>query len=86
MERPEAGRSDAELKAEAPATVTSETPIAELFTPCSTSGADVAVTGEDGGVIGVVPRERLLAALGEEPQVHQQVPVQREVKKVIAGA
>ncbi|WSS30289.1 glycine betaine/L-proline ABC transporter ATP-binding protein [Streptomyces sp. NBC_01185] len=87
MERPEAGRSDAQLKAEAPATVTSETPIAELFTPCSTSGADVAVTGEDGGVIGVVPRERLLAALGEEPQVHQQVPVQqREVKKVIAGA
>jgi glycine betaine/proline transport system ATP-binding protein len=86
MEEPEAGRSDADLMAEAPATVSAETPIAELFTPCSTSGVAVAVTDADGGVIGVVPRNRLLAALGEEPQVDTQVPAQREIKKVNAGA
>ncbi|MFD5135383.1 glycine betaine/L-proline ABC transporter ATP-binding protein [Streptomyces sp. NPDC058378] len=90
MEAPAKGSSDAELKAEAPATVSAETPIAELFTPCSTSGSAVAVTGEGGKVIGIVPRARLLAALGEEPRVDSsadgQVPAPREVKKVIAGA
>ncbi|MET9498359.1 glycine betaine/L-proline ABC transporter ATP-binding protein [Streptomyces sp. NPDC006552] len=51
--------------AAAPATVTESTPIIELFTPCSTSSIPVAVTGEDGALVGVVPRERLLAVLGE---------------------
>nr|WP_202501601.1 glycine betaine/L-proline ABC transporter ATP-binding protein [Streptomyces sp. SID5785] len=50
---------------EAPATVSVDTPIIELFTPCSTSGVAVAVTGEDGELVGVVPRARLLAVLGE---------------------
>ncbi|GHB06496.1 Glycine betaine transport ATP-binding protein OpuAA [Streptomyces sp. ADI97-07] len=86
MEEPEAGRSDADLMAGAPATVSAETPIAELFTPCSTSGVAVAVTDADGGVIGVVPRSRLLAALGEEPQVEAAVPAPRDIKKVNAGA
>ncbi|MFI8006871.1 glycine betaine/L-proline ABC transporter ATP-binding protein [Streptomyces sp. NPDC086010] len=93
METPGAGVSHADLLAEAPATVTSQTPVAELFAPCSTSGADVAVTDEEGGVIGVVPRERLLAALGEEPRVEPQagaqVPAARPEatnEKVIAGA
>ncbi|MGW0791253.1 quaternary amine ABC transporter ATP-binding protein [Streptomyces sp. NPDC002911] len=86
MEAPEAGRSDEDLMADAPATVSADTPIAELFTPCSTSGVAVAVTDEDGGVIGVVPRSRLLAALGEEPQVEAAVPAQRDIKKVNAGA
>ncbi|MET9514049.1 glycine betaine/L-proline ABC transporter ATP-binding protein [Streptomyces sp. NPDC002994] len=49
----------------APATVSEDTPIIELFTPCSTSGAPVAVTDADGKLIGVVPRARLLAVLGE---------------------
>ncbi|MFI6877936.1 glycine betaine/L-proline ABC transporter ATP-binding protein [Streptomyces sp. NPDC050400] len=51
--------------AEAPATVTEDTPIIELFTPCATSETPVAVTGDDGKLVGVVPRERLLAVLGE---------------------
>ncbi|MFI7009583.1 glycine betaine/L-proline ABC transporter ATP-binding protein [Streptomyces sp. NPDC050145] len=49
----------------APATVTAATPIIDLFTPCSTSGVAVAVTGEDGELAGVVTRARLLAVLGE---------------------
>ncbi|MFE7776159.1 glycine betaine/L-proline ABC transporter ATP-binding protein [Streptomyces sp. NPDC057445] len=49
----------------APATVAADTPIIELFTPCSTSGVAVAVTDADGELIGVVPRARLLAVLGE---------------------
>ncbi|MFC8127293.1 glycine betaine/L-proline ABC transporter ATP-binding protein [Streptomyces sp. NPDC057302] len=49
----------------APATVRAETPIIELFTPCSTSDVPVAVTDDEGALIGVVPRARLLAVLGE---------------------
>ncbi|MEV2254624.1 glycine betaine/L-proline ABC transporter ATP-binding protein [Streptomyces sp. NPDC050147] len=49
----------------APATVEAETPIIELFTPCSTSDVPVAVTDDEGALIGVVPRARLLAVLGE---------------------
>lgn len=49
----------------APATVKAETPIIELFTPCSTNDVAVAVTDDEGKLIGVVPRARLLAVLGE---------------------
>jgi glycine betaine/proline transport system ATP-binding protein len=56
---------DGFVQADAPATVTGDTPIIELFTPCSTSVVPVAVTDEDGTLIGVVPRSRLLAVLGE---------------------
>ncbi|MER5983992.1 glycine betaine/L-proline ABC transporter ATP-binding protein [Streptomyces sp. NPDC001787] len=87
MERPEKGRSDKDVLAEAPATVTAGTPIAELFTPCSTSGVAVAVTDAGGGVIGVVPRGRLLAALGEEPRVDDVQPaLSSDAGKVSAGA
>ncbi|WP_406417832.1 glycine betaine/L-proline ABC transporter ATP-binding protein [Streptomyces sp. NBC_00842] len=49
----------------APATVFESTPIIELFTPCSRSGVAVAVTDANGKLVGVVPRSRLLAVLGE---------------------
>ncbi|MFI6060234.1 glycine betaine/L-proline ABC transporter ATP-binding protein [Streptomyces sp. NPDC051286] len=49
----------------APATVSESTPIIELFTPCSRSGVAVAVTDARGELVGVVPRSRLLAVLGE---------------------
>ncbi|MFD7613166.1 glycine betaine/L-proline ABC transporter ATP-binding protein [Streptomyces sp. NPDC059828] len=49
----------------APATVGADTPVVELFTPCAGSDAAVAVTDDDGALIGVVRRERLLAVLGE---------------------
>ncbi|MEU5975418.1 glycine betaine/L-proline ABC transporter ATP-binding protein [Streptomyces sp. NPDC047315] len=68
---PSAGDGGKELRtpedviAAAPAVVKADTPIAELFTPCSTSGVAVAVTCERGELIGVVPRARLLAVLGE---------------------
>ncbi|MFJ4877606.1 glycine betaine/L-proline ABC transporter ATP-binding protein [Streptomyces sp. NPDC088745] len=60
----------------APAKVGADTPIIELFTPCSTSGVPVAVTDAKGSLIGVVPRARLLAVLGEpmEPAVPAPVP------------
>lgn len=54
-----------QVMAAAPAVVKADTPITELFTPCSTSGVAVAVTCEKGELIGVVPRARLLAVLGE---------------------
>lgn len=62
---PIAGAAD--VIAAAPATVRPDTPIAELFTPCSRSGVAVAVTDEAGELVGVVSRARLLAVLGEAP-------------------
>ncbi|WP_432589100.1 glycine betaine/L-proline ABC transporter ATP-binding protein [Streptomyces sp. HD1123-B1] len=58
-------RTERDVLAAAPATVTADTPIIELFTPCSRSGVAVAVTDDDGSLIGVVSRARLLAVLGE---------------------
>ncbi|MGW1975098.1 quaternary amine ABC transporter ATP-binding protein [Streptomyces sp. NPDC001889] len=55
----------AEVIAAAPAAVPADTPIIELFTPCSTSESPVAVTDSGGALVGVVPRSRLLAVLGE---------------------
>ncbi|MER6915669.1 glycine betaine/L-proline ABC transporter ATP-binding protein [Streptomyces sp. NPDC000594] len=60
-----AGRDPESVIADAPAVVRRDTPIVELFTPCSASGAPVAVVGEDGALVGVVPRARLLEVLGE---------------------
>ncbi|ANW22075.1 quaternary amine ABC transporter ATP-binding protein [Streptomyces clavuligerus] len=60
-----AGSAPDEVLAAAPATVRADTPIVELFTPCSVSGAPVAVVDEDDALIGIVPRARLLAVLGE---------------------
>ncbi|WP_399923127.1 glycine betaine/L-proline ABC transporter ATP-binding protein [Streptomyces kanamyceticus] len=71
------------VQADAPATVTADTPIIELFTPCSTSGVAVAVTDADGKLIGVVPRARLLAVLGE-PMAPEDEP--QESEKVVSGA
>ncbi|MFK4268764.1 quaternary amine ABC transporter ATP-binding protein [Streptomyces milbemycinicus] len=66
-------RTESDIVAAAPATVTADTPIVELFTPCSRSGVAVAVTDEEGALIGVVPRARLLAVLGEpEPGAEQE--------------
>ncbi|WP_299537713.1 glycine betaine/L-proline ABC transporter ATP-binding protein [uncultured Streptomyces sp.] len=49
----------------APATVGESTPIIDLFTPCSRSADAVAVTDGRGKLVGVVPRSRLLAVLGD---------------------
>ncbi|TGB14360.1 quaternary amine ABC transporter ATP-binding protein, partial [Streptomyces palmae] len=62
-----------QVLAAAPATVTADTPIAELFVPCSRSSAAVAVTDDEDNLIGVVPGNRLLALLGE-PEPEQPAP------------
>lgn len=54
-----------DVLAAAPATVSEDTPIIELFTPCAGSTTPVAVTDDEGELVGVVPRTRLLAVLGE---------------------
>ncbi|MER7663273.1 MULTISPECIES: glycine betaine/L-proline ABC transporter ATP-binding protein [unclassified Streptomyces] len=64
-----------DVLAAAPATVSADTSIIELFTPCSTSGVAVAVVDDEGELIGVVPRARLLAVLGE-PMTPAPVPPQ----------
>ncbi|MFJ6699578.1 glycine betaine/L-proline ABC transporter ATP-binding protein [Streptomyces sp. NPDC091272] len=88
-------RTPQDVLAAAPATVAADTPIIELFTPCSTSAVPVAVTDAKGKLIGVVPRSRLLAVLGEpmEPADAASVPAEKHsvadtenVKKVSAGA
>ncbi|MFF8787567.1 glycine betaine/L-proline ABC transporter ATP-binding protein [Streptomyces sp. NPDC015125] len=68
----------AEFRAAAPATVGVDTPLVELFTPCSTSSVPVAVTDETGELVGAVTAERLLAVLGEaaEQSPAPDVPVQ----------
>ncbi|MFI6349403.1 glycine betaine/L-proline ABC transporter ATP-binding protein [Streptomyces sp. NPDC050560] len=71
-------RTAKDVLAAAPATVPEKTPIIELFTPCSTSTTAVAVTGENGELIGVVPRGRLLAVLGE-PMTPQEPPADGEI-------
>ncbi|MGV9884877.1 quaternary amine ABC transporter ATP-binding protein [Streptomyces sp. NPDC003006] len=86
-----------DVLAAAPATVLADVPIIELFTPCSTSGVPVAVTDGDGELIGVVPRARLLAVLGEpmdsekdaepkgaEPQEAVAVPAQDDGDKNVS--
>ncbi|MFG3311608.1 glycine betaine/L-proline ABC transporter ATP-binding protein [Streptomyces albidoflavus] len=60
-----AARTECEILDAAPAVVGEDTPIIELFTPCATSTEPVAVTDAAGKLVGVVPRERLLAVLGE---------------------
>ncbi|MEW2704047.1 glycine betaine/L-proline ABC transporter ATP-binding protein [Streptomyces albidoflavus] len=60
-----AARTEREILDAAPAVVGADTPIIELFTPCATSTEPVAVTDAAGKLVGVVPRERLLAVLGE---------------------
>ncbi|MGK5543677.1 quaternary amine ABC transporter ATP-binding protein [Streptomyces sp. URMC 127] len=50
------------------ATVPAATPVAELFTPLARSAEPVTVTDERGEPAGVVTRDLLLAALGEEPE------------------
>lgn len=70
----------AEFRAAAPATVGVDTPLVELFTPCSTSTVPVAVTDEKGELAGAVTAERLLAVLGESAAQDPApaVPVQSE--------
>lgn len=76
-------RTPADVLREAPATVAESTPIIELFTPCSRSGVAVAVTDDKGRLVGVVPRARLLAVLGE-PMTPTEAPAdaQATLKKV----
>ncbi|MDJ1642155.1 quaternary amine ABC transporter ATP-binding protein [Streptomyces pakalii] len=58
-------RTPQDVLAAAPATVVEDTPIIDLFTPCSQSPDPVAVTDAKGKLVGVVPSSRLLAVLGE---------------------
>ncbi|MFF7730258.1 glycine betaine/L-proline ABC transporter ATP-binding protein [Streptomyces sp. NPDC008001] len=51
------------------ATVPAATPVAELFAPLARSTEPLTVTDERGEPAGVVTRDLLLAALGEEPGV-----------------
>ncbi|WP_310724220.1 glycine betaine/L-proline ABC transporter ATP-binding protein [Streptomyces sp. N2A] len=82
----------AEFRAAAPATVDVDTPLVELFTPCSASSVPVAVTDDTGAVIGAVPAERLLAVLGEpaeqgaEQATAPGVPAQPAVKTLAKTA
>lgn len=57
-------RTVRDLMDDEPVTVTQDTPLAELFTPCSVSGMPVAVVDGDRRLVGVIPRVALLAALG----------------------
>ncbi|WP_110944505.1 quaternary amine ABC transporter ATP-binding protein [Streptomyces niger] len=53
------------FRAAAPATVTEDTPLVDLFAPCSASTVPVAVVDAAGELVGAVPTQRLLAVLGE---------------------
>ncbi|MFD7507674.1 glycine betaine/L-proline ABC transporter ATP-binding protein [Streptomyces sp. NPDC059850] len=87
-------RTEQDVLDAAPATVTTSTPIAELFTPCSRSGTAVAVTNGDGTLVGVVGRGRLLAVLGDgdtggdgaTPPSPGTPDAPESAKKVITGA
>ncbi|MFF4953972.1 quaternary amine ABC transporter ATP-binding protein [Streptomyces chattanoogensis] len=80
----------AEFRAAAPAAVSVDTPVAELFVPCSTSTVPVAVTDAQGELVGAVPVAKLLAVLGApgrpEPAAGAAAPATAAKGKVIAGA
>ncbi|WP_407285913.1 glycine betaine/L-proline ABC transporter ATP-binding protein [Streptomyces sp. BP-8] len=80
--------TEAEFRAAAPATVGVDTPLAELFAPCSTSTVPVAVTGDDGALVGAVAAERLLAVLGESGEGRDAAPAvpARTTAKTAAAA
>ncbi|MFE0191253.1 glycine betaine/L-proline ABC transporter ATP-binding protein [Streptomyces sp. NPDC058989] len=90
--------TEAEFRAAAPATVGVDTPLAELFAPCATSTVPVAVTDDEGALVGAVPAERLLAVLGESGEARDAAPAAVPARpaaeaedgeskgKVIAGA
>ncbi|MFF2475672.1 glycine betaine/L-proline ABC transporter ATP-binding protein [Streptomyces sp. NPDC058066] len=69
--------------ADAPASVTEDTPVIELFTPCSRDGVAVAVTDESGKLTGVVTRERLLAVLGEPMKPTAQTSMTKTPKDAV---
>jgi glycine betaine/proline transport system ATP-binding protein len=87
-------RTEQDVLAAAPATVGTDTPIVELFTPCSRSGTAVAVTDGDGVLVGVIGRARLLAVLGDgdtggdgaTPPSPGDGDAPESAKKVITGA
>lgn len=68
----------------APATVDADTPVAELFTPFSHSGDVVAVTDADGTLTGVVTRDRMLAALGDQPR-GPEAPLAKEPEQEVTA-
>lgn len=61
----EGERAVRDLMNVAPVTVTPDTPLVELFAPCSRSALPVAVVEGDGRLVGVIPRVTLLSALGD---------------------
>ncbi|MGW2340907.1 quaternary amine ABC transporter ATP-binding protein [Streptomyces sp. NPDC001661] len=73
MESPDALRrrtgrtdlTDTELLAKAPARVSPDTPLADLFAPCAQRTTEPVAVVEDEVLTGVVSQERLLAVLGE---------------------
>jgi glycine betaine/proline transport system ATP-binding protein len=48
-------------------TTHADTPLAELLTPASRTKQPLAVVDDDGRLTGVIPRDTLLAALGDQP-------------------
>ncbi|WP_078623925.1 quaternary amine ABC transporter ATP-binding protein [Streptomyces monomycini] len=61
-------RTAEEFLAATPATVHLDTPVAELFGPCSAGTVPVAVVDADGELAGAVPVRRLLSVLSEGGQ------------------
>ncbi|MEV6110662.1 glycine betaine/L-proline ABC transporter ATP-binding protein [Streptomyces sp. NPDC051940] len=56
-----------------PATVEADTPVADLFASIAGSDAPIAVTNEEGELLGVVGREHLLRVLGEQSPADEKV-------------
>ncbi|MBT2384745.1 glycine betaine/L-proline ABC transporter ATP-binding protein [Streptomyces sp. ISL-11] len=83
MDAPAAGDSAREVLAASPGTVTAATPVAELFPLFARGGSPVAVVDDRGALAGVVTRDRLLAALADEPAA---APADEPKEAVTAGA
>ncbi|RII18738.1 Glycine betaine transport ATP-binding protein OpuAA [Streptomyces sp. YIM 130001] len=89
MEKAKAGRTLDKSGDNDSASVTAETPVAELFGPLSDGSSEIEVTGENGELIGVVPRDRLLSVLAEDPRFDELeggVPEPKDAKVVKSGA
>ncbi|MFI6939863.1 glycine betaine/L-proline ABC transporter ATP-binding protein [Streptomyces sp. NPDC050418] len=59
-----------------------ETPVAELFAALAEGSTEIPVTDDDGDLIGVVAREKVLAALADEASV-EAAPASTEVRDTI---
>ncbi|SDJ91653.1 quaternary amine ABC transporter ATP-binding protein [Streptomyces indicus] len=77
--------ADAAFDEEDASSVSTETPVAELFAALAEGTTEIPVTDDDGDLVGVVAREKVLSALADEAQIEAQLEAGIEAAAVLGG-